>query len=296
MFKKILFPTKFEEFSLEILKSICCLKSGGLEEVVLLHVIDTDRLHSEADWGIAINLTRIQETATERLASHAEYLRSEGIKVKTMIATGPLAPQIIRTAEEEQISLIAAGRQKRSLLGELFIGSTTDRIIRKASMPVLVAKFHTVKAIEGEVIEHFCINMFQKILFPVDWSPWTERTKAYFPLLRQLGASEVIVVHVVEGLVIEAKYMTQQTQDDIEERMAKLESLKQELQTSGFQTKAYLLERGRAYREINRIATEEDVSMIVMGSHGKGFVEETLWGSVSQRVVEYSEKPVLVVK
>jgi len=36
--------------------------------------------------------------------------------------------------------------------------------------------------------------------------------------------------------------------------------------------------------------------LIVMGSHGKGFTEVIFWGSVSQRVVEYSEKTVLVVK
>jgi len=53
---------------------------------------------------------------------------------------------------------------------------------------------------------------------------------------------------------------------------------------------------GEPYREIIRTATEEDVSLIVMGSHRKGFVRGILWGNVSQRVVEYSEKPVLVVK
>jgi nucleotide-binding universal stress UspA family protein len=296
MFKRILFPTKFEEFSLDILRSICCLKSGGLEDVVLLHVIDTSKLYTEAEWGIVLNLTRIQETAAARLASYEEYLQSEGIKVRTVITVGPLVSEIDRISQEEQVSLIVAGRQKRSILGELFVGSTTDRIIRKATMPVLVAKYHTVKEIEGELVEQFCLNMFRKILFPVDWSAWTERTKEYLPLLRQAGASEIVIVHVVENLVIEAKYMTEKTQEMIGERMEKLESLKQELQASGFQAKAYLLERGRAYREINRIATEEGVSMIVMGSHGKGFVEETLWGSVSQRVVEYSEKPVLVVK
>ena len=51
MFKKILFPTRFGEFSLDILRSIACLKAAGLEEVVLLHVIDTDSLYTEIDGG-----------------------------------------------------------------------------------------------------------------------------------------------------------------------------------------------------------------------------------------------------
>lgn len=45
-----------------------------------------------------------------------------------------------------------------------------------------------------------------------------------------------------------------------------------------------------------RIAKEEDASLIVMGSHGKGDVEGILWGSVSRNVVEYSDRAVLLIK
>jgi nucleotide-binding universal stress UspA family protein len=33
-----------------------------------------------------------------------------------------------------------------------------------------------------------------------------------------------------------------------------------------------------------------------MGSHGKGFIKGVLLGSVSQRVVEYSDKSVFIIK
>jgi|GEM_PF-2269155 len=52
-----------------------------------------------------------------------------------------------------------------------------------------------------------------------------------------------------------------------------------------------------------RAGTEEivllhviDVSLIVIGTHGKGYVEGILWGSVSRNVVEYSDRPVLLIK
>jgi nucleotide-binding universal stress UspA family protein len=296
MFTRILFPTKFEEFSLEILKSISCLKSGGLEHVVLLHVIDIDKAYSRADWGGIVNLTSIHQDATEQLASYAEYLQSEGIDVKSMVATGPLVSEIIRIGQEEGVSLIVAGRQKRSRLGDLFIGSTTDEIIRQAAVPVLVTKYHTLTEIEGEVVERFCVNMFQKILYAVDWSPSTERAEEYLPLLQELGASEIIIVHIADDLVKKSVLRTDETQEPVKVRKEKLGSLEQELRSKGFQAKAYLLEEGNPHQAINRIATEEDVSLIIMGSQGKGFVEGILGGSVSQRVVERSEKPVLVVK
>lgn len=52
----------------------------------------------------------------------------------------------------------------------------------------------------------------------------------------------------------------------------------------------------KPYREIINLASEEDASLILMGSHGKGFIKEILLGSVSQRVLEYSDRSVLIVK
>jgi nucleotide-binding universal stress UspA family protein len=44
------------------------------------------------------------------------------------------------------------------------------------------------------------------------------------------------------------------------------------------------------------IAGQEYTSLVVMGVHGKGYVEGILRGSVSRNVVEYSDRPVLLIK
>ena len=293
MFERILFPTKFEEFSLSILKSIACLKEAGLKEVILLYVIDTEGFYTEVDGGFSFNLDLVRQTAMQKLDGLAESLRSEGIGIRSEIAMGPLVSEILKTAALQDVSLIVAGRQKRDILGELFVGSTTDRIIRKSKAPVLVAKYHTLREVEGKVKESFCLDLFRKILYPTDWSPGAERAKAFLSALRQVGASEVVGIHVTEKLPYEAEYLNREAlEQQVKEKMVALE---QELQSVGFQVKTYALE-GKPYREINRLATEEDVSLIVMGCHGMGWVDGMLWGSVSQRVAEYSEKPVLLVK
>jgi nucleotide-binding universal stress UspA family protein len=282
MFKKILYPTKFEEFALPILKTLTCLKADGLEEVIIVNVIETESLQIIRDSGFPLDFDRIRASAQKKMDGFAEYLKTEGIAVKTKIAEGPLVPEILKAADEEDVSLIVAGRQKRDVLGELFIGSTTDRIIRKSAVPVLVAKYHVLKETAGETTEQYCADMFRKILYPADWSPSAERAKQYIPALHRVGASEIIVVHVQEA----------ELDPGTEEKMS---ALKQEFQSQGFKVSLQLVQ-GKPWLEINRIAAEEDVSLIVMGSHGKGFMEVIFWGSVSQRVVEYSEKPTLVVK
>ncbi len=310
MFRKILFPTRFEEFSLPILQSLSCLKRAGLQEVVLLHVVDAGILTTEVDGGLPVtvdtirkalasSIDLIREAASKQLSKYADYLRSEGIEVKTELVTGTVVSEILRIAADNEVSLIVAGRQKRDVLGEMFVGSTTDRVIRKSNVPVLVAKYHTLRLMGEEVQERFCTDMFRKILYPTDWSPCSERAKGYLSLLHDAGASEVIIVHVVEDFSDYAD-VPLHFKEDAREAIAKksregMEQLAGELEAQGFKVRASIL-YGEPYQEIMRIATEEDVSMIVMGSHGRGFFKGILWGNVSQRVVEYSEKPVLVVK
>ena len=285
MFEKIMYPTKLEEFSLPILKSLTCLKAGGLEEVILLHVIDTDVLYTMRRSGLPVDEGQIKNSVRKELDSYAEFLGTENIKSKARIIVGSVVSEIIKASTEEEVSLIVAGRQKRDIMGELFVGSTTDRVIRKSNIPVLVAKYHTLKEIEGKVSEQFCSDMFRKIFYPTDWSPCAERAKQYIPILHKVGTSEIVVVHVIEDRFVESEEYCEKG----------LESLKKEFQAEGFKVSTRLL-IGKAYEEINRVATQEDISLIVMGSHGKGFVEGILLGSVSQRVVDYSEKSVLVVK
>jgi nucleotide-binding universal stress UspA family protein len=299
MTERILFPTKFEEFSLEILKSICCLKSAGLETVVLLHVIDINnpyKLFAQGETGIVVNLTKIQEEATDRLSSYAEYLASNGVEAKIAVAAGPLVSEIIRIAQEERASLIVTGRQQRSLLGDLFIGSTTDRIINESPLPVLVMGHQVSNEIRGEAIEQVCHRMFRKVLFALDWSPETDRASEYLQAFRQMESSEVIIVHVVGNGFPKSHSMTADSQETNEMRKEELESFTQELRENGFNSRAYLIHGDKPYEEINRIATEENVTIIIMGSQGKRLVQRIIRGSVSQRVLEDSEKPVLVVR
>jgi len=297
MFKKILFPTSFGEFSREILQSIVCLKAAGLEEVVLLHVIDTDSLYSEIDGAVVLNLDLIKKEANKRLDSYATYLSDEGLASKPLVANGRLLSEIMRVTTEESVSLIVAGREKRGILGELFVGSTTHGIIRKSTVPVLVAKHHTIREIGGQVQERFCTDMFRKILYPTDWSACAERAKEYLRPFRQVGASEVIVAHVTDDGLTEVEFVTEgireQWKAESEER---LKNLEKELAQWGFRVRTFLIRNGQPYQNIVELASDVDASLIVMGSHGRGFVAQTIWGSVSQRVAEHSEKPVLVVK
>jgi nucleotide-binding universal stress UspA family protein len=66
------------------------------------------------------------------------------------------------------------------------------------------------------------------------------------------------------------------------------------LEFAGFRTKVRL-RHGVPCEEIDRVAREEDVSLIVIGSKGRSALADTLLGNVSDAIVCGHVRPVLVV-
>lgn len=58
----------------------------------------------------------------------------------------------------------------------------------------------------------------------------------------------------------------------------------------------FLYEIGHPSTTICRVAKEKKADLIVVGSHGRGFVDRALLGSVAHAVLNRSELPVLVVR
>ena len=143
--------------------------------------------------------------------------------------------------------------------------------------------------------------MFEKILYPTDFSDVAKKALEYITQLKDAGAKEVVVLHVIDQRTLDASGELQTKGvlgaiEGIEQDAEKnANSVRDKLANLGFKTKV-LVEKGNPLREILRIEDEENVSAIVMGSHGKSNVKEMLLGSVSEKVVRKAKKPVLVVK
>ncbi len=54
--------------------------------------------------------------------------------------------------------------------------------------------------------------------------------------------------------------------------------------------------QGKPSHEIMRVAREETVDMIVLGTHGKGVLDQAIFGSTTERVVRKAQCPVLTVR
>jgi nucleotide-binding universal stress UspA family protein len=143
--------------------------------------------------------------------------------------------------------------------------------------------------------------MFEKILYPTDFSDIAEKALRYVVQLKDAGANEVIVLHVIDQRNIDTldEMLTKDTfalEKALEEESIKITSgLENELKEKGFKVKIRI-EKGIPFYEILKVANEENVSAIVIGSHGKSNIAEMLLGSVSEKVARKAMQPVLLVK
>ena len=140
-----------------------------------------------------------------------------------------------------------------------------------------------------------------RVLYATDFSDMSKKALGYVKQLKEAGAKEVVVLHVIdrgafastaldEGGALDIKKLKGDMDEYTTREMRQIEA---ELKKSGMNVKLRI-KRGVPLREILRVEEEEDVSVLVLGSHGKGLVQEIFLGSVSEDVIRKSIKPVLV--
>jgi nucleotide-binding universal stress UspA family protein len=143
--------------------------------------------------------------------------------------------------------------------------------------------------------------MFKKILYPTDFSDVSKKAIDYIKQLKEGGSETVIVLHVIDqrGMRAIERYASANSVE-IEQRIMddskqELRAVEDNLKKSGFKVKT-MIQRGVPLLEILKAEEEENVSVIVIGSHGKTNLEEIFLGSVSEKVARRCKSPVLIIK
>jgi len=83
---------------------------------------------------------QIKKNAKDYLNKAGEGLKSKGVTVKTTVATGSAAEEIIKTAHEINADLVAMSTHGRSGLSRWALGSITDKVLRQGNVPLLVVR------------------------------------------------------------------------------------------------------------------------------------------------------------
>jgi nucleotide-binding universal stress UspA family protein len=145
MFEKILYPTDFSEVSKKAMDFIKQLKGAGTKEVVVFHVIDEriiNRIQHHSEGGMDLEMIgkKMEENARKEIRAIGDELKKSGFKIKTKIDRGIPFREILKAEKEEDISVVVIGSHGVSCIEEMFLGSCSEKVIRKSSKPVLVVR------------------------------------------------------------------------------------------------------------------------------------------------------------
>lgn len=138
--KRILTPIDFSVASAVALRTAVDLSRRHGARVTLLHALKDVPQHmvfsgSEA-WEVVRRLPGRVEAAAERLRRKAAFFGADD--VDTEVATGDADRAILETATRSAADLIVMGIPHRSWIDRLLVGSTLRRVLRRATVPVLV--------------------------------------------------------------------------------------------------------------------------------------------------------------
>jgi nucleotide-binding universal stress UspA family protein len=279
-----LFATDFSEYAKKILD--CIAGFPDARDVILLHVIEEVRSPrgggeiGDALFGTGKNLLKEEKRHLEQLGPN--------LMVTTAVKTSSdTAGAIIETAEEKGVSLIVVGARGKSLVGGISLGSVSNAILRRSRTSVLIMRHKVIEALGAETYEKFCPMILFRVLCPVDFSRYSDSAVAL--LSRTTGVGEIILFHVVSQGETEAEI-----EDAITKAKDQIEAIRSSFAAKGIKVRT-IVEAGNPPFEITRISEEEDVSVIWMSSHGKGWFRELLLGSTASMVATNAKRPVIII-
>jgi nucleotide-binding universal stress UspA family protein len=138
--------------------------------------------------------------------------------------------------------------------------------------------------------------MYERLLVAIDHSKATERVLDAARNLASLSQAEVWVLHLREREVLpRAGVIPTESKDDAR---AEVEAAVEKLLKAGINAHGEVRNTvfGYAARDIVDDAQEHDVSVIVMGSRGRGDLAGLVLGSTAHKVIHLADRPVLVVR
>ncbi len=307
MFKKVLVPTDFSSYAHKMQE--CLAQMPGIEEVVLLNVVDG---------GNPMNLERkgwsydsLIDEAETRLAEQADHLSHLGEKVlsvrpilkiivepmsgadgvdmkrlkpasgQMIVEGGSVGEAISKTAAEEKASLICMGAQGKGLIEGMLLGSVSTEVLRHGHTDLLIIRHKILDEGKDGDTERFCRDMFSRVLLTTDFSPAAQR--AISAVKDLTGVREILLVHVISK------------EDDFDEAAKRLNLLREELAGQDRKITVHVL-MGHSAQEILSLAKSQDVSLIMMGSQGKSWSRQIRVGSTTFDVARLALSPVMVIR
>lgn len=258
----------------------------SLQHVVSLGALDALRQLFAAQPG-DLRQRLLDEARDEVYSLAAELCAPHVASVDIRLSTGSALAEITGHADALDADLLVLGARGVSLVRDLAVGSTTERVLRKTGRPLLVVR--------GEAQHDY-----RRVLIPVDFSP---RSLKAIAMARALAPqAEIVLLHAFE-LPFEGRLRHAGVGEA--ELAGLLANARRE---AGAQMAELIAAAGLPADAVQPVIVHGDPSvqildqeqlqgceLIVIGKRGQGPLEELLLGSVTKHILSQARGDVLVI-
>lgn len=232
--------------------------------------------------GVSGIREKLQEPCDTALARAQELADAAGAVIRPLCAVGEPYECLVAEAESGSRDLIVLGVKGHSFVERALLGSVTRRVVGYTTKDVLVIPLHTSIG-------------WERILVASDCSPGSEVALSRALELAAAYGSELTIVTAMD-LPIRAQGEALGVRGEVMRRcQAHVAEVQRRGKALDLNIHGVVLE-GQAYQAITKLAQQEKMNLIVMGSHGHTGLTRLLMGGVTERVIGHAPCPVLVVK
>ena len=297
---RILCAVDFSDFSRRALNHALSVARSHGSAVTVLHVIAPAPVAVAGGYYFGAETppplllsTMDRETATRELERLVRAEPLADVKVDTVVAESfEVHREILAQAARLHPSLVVLGTHGRSGFERLFLGSTAEKVLRKASCPVMTVPPTAPDARVGGPVP------FRQLVCGIDFSKSSRAALDYAMSLAREDAAALAVVHVIDTHPMYVDFAPPAAFDLhawTGRASAGLHALVPEkLRASCHVTE--VVREGTPHREILGLARELDADLIVLGVHGRGAADLFFFGSTTHHVVRQGHCAVLTVR
>lgn len=282
---------KFNTILVPIDGSVSCLRARELalliakkfnSKITVVHVVSHDFMHPELKANyqlppeVSQKMDEVYIKAGEKILRGAEEtFKEEGLQVESILirrAEDP-ADSILNLSKERSFDLVIMGNRAETHAERFDLGSTSEKISLYSQTPVIITKKKTKLA---------------KILVAIDGSKQANKALGYTSILAKKFNSKVTLLHVAEAKLasLEPEEVRRISENILWDSATEMEGVSIDKR----------LEYGKPAEVIIKLASEENYDLIVLGSRGLSSIKRYLLGSVSEDVVWYAKRSVLIVR
>lgn len=215
------------------------------------------------------------------------------------IRTGRPADAILRHIEESGANLVVMASRGHGGLWRLGIGSTTEAVVHRSTVPVIVLRApHEFEADFRAPVR------LDRVVVALDGSAIAEAILEPAIEFALLVGAEIELVRVVQEFAPAmpgAAYMPHPIQEsrgeesrDREAATAYLAQIAAGMRASGLAVRASVRAARSADEGILRFVRESDADLVAVATHGHGRASRLLLGSTATRVLHHASVPVMI--